>query len=157
MIPYGNKLKSKYETTKHSPKAEIFEGAKGFKTFYEFLLNELKEGDTVYVMSAPREANEKFGAYLLDWNKRRVKKKAKLKILYNNDNRDFGKLRRKMKYSSVRYMEKGTETPAWVDVFGDYVCTINVHGTPVCFLIKNKESAESYKKYFDLLWKQAKP
>ena len=44
-----------------------------------------------------------------------------------------------------------------IDIFRDYVVTINVHGTPVCFLIKNKESADSYKKYFQLLWKQATP
>ena len=45
---------------------------------------------------------------------------------------------------------------AAVDIFGDYVVTINVHDSPVCFLIKNKESAESYKKYFEILWKQAR-
>ena len=47
-----------------------------------------------------------------------------------------------MKLTEVRYMKPELETPAWIDIFKDYVVTINVHGTPVCFLIKNKESAE---------------
>ena len=62
-----------------------------------------------------------------------------------------------MKLTEVKYMKKDLETPAWIDIFKDYVVTINVHGDPVCFLIKNKESVESYKKYFEIIWKQSKP
>ena len=149
-------LKSKYEAKKYQPIAEVFEGAKGLKTFHQFMLNELKRGDTLYVLGAPKESNEKFGSLFLDWNKERVKKGVKLKILYNQDSREFGEVRAKMKLTEVRYMKKELETPAWIDIFGDYVVTINVHDSPVCFLIKNKESAESYKKYFEILWKQAR-
>lgn len=150
-------LKSKYEEKKHSPVAEVYEGIKGFKTFHKFMIDETKKGNTIYVMGPPREANEKYNAFFLEWNKKRVKKGVYLKILYSHDGRDFGKQRKKLKYTQVRYMKKELETPAWVDVFEDYVVTVNVHATPVCFLIKNKESVESYKKYFDLMWKQAKP
>jgi hypothetical protein len=52
-------------------------------------------------------------------------------------------------------MKEELQTPAWIDIFNDCVVTINVHANPVCFLIRNKETAESYNKYFDLLWKQA--
>jgi len=61
-----------------------------------------------------------------------------------------------MKLTEVRYMKQELETPAWIDIFKNYVVTINVHGIPVCFLIKNQEAAESYKKYFEIIWKQAK-
>jgi len=46
-------------------------------------------------------------------------------------------------------------TPSWIDMFGDYVITVNVRTTPVCFLIRSKETADSYRKYFDILWKQS--
>ncbi len=149
-------LKTQYEGKGYKPVAEVYEGVKGFKTFHEWMLEELKEGDCLYIVGGPKEANEKFGPYLLDWNKRRVKKKVKLKIMYNQDSKKYGKLREKMKLTEVRYMKKELETPAWIDIFKDHVVTINVHGTPVCFLIKNKESAESYKKYFEIMWNQAK-
>ena len=150
-------LKLKYEEKKYSPMAEIYEGIRGFKTFHSFMLNEVKEGDTVYVMGAPREANEKYNVFFMDWNKKRIKKRVKLKILYSHDSKQFGKQRAALKLTEVRYAKKELETPAWVDIFKDYVVTLNVHETPICFLIKNKESAISYQKYFDLLWKQAKP
>jgi len=157
-----NKLKElipalikKFKENKNETNAELFEGAKGFKTFHEWMLNELKKGDTLYIMSAPKEANEKFGAYLLDWNKRRVKKGVKLEILYNHDSRVYGKLREKLKFTDVRYMKQKLETPAWVDIFQDYVININVHDTPLCFLMKNKDSSDSYRNYFKIMWKQS--
>jgi sugar-specific transcriptional regulator TrmB len=148
-------LKAQYEEKKYKPMAEVYEGVKGFKTFYEWVLKELKRGDCIDIMGVPREANEKFQAYLLDWNRRRTKLGIKMRILYNHDCKEFGVKREKMRLTQVRYMKQELETPAWIDVFKDYVVTINVHGTPVCFLIKNKESAESYKKYFEILWKAA--
>ena len=60
-----------------------------------------------------------------------------------------------MELTQVRYMTQQLETPAWVDIYKDYVVNVNVHGTPICFLMKNKETANSYKKYFEMLWKQA--
>lgn len=149
-------LKAKYKEKKYKPIAEVYEGVKGFKTFYDWVLKELKKGDCIDIMGVPRKANEKFQAYLMDWNKKRIKKKIKMRIIYNHDCREFGIKREKMKLTKVRYMKQEFETPAWIDVFKDYVVTINVHGTPICFLIKNKESAESYKRYFDIMWKTAK-
>jgi HTH-type transcriptional regulator, sugar sensing transcriptional regulator len=151
------KLKLKYESKKYKPIAEIYEGVSGFKTFYDSVLKELQKGDTIRLLGVPKEANERFQAYFIEWNKKRIKLGIKMQILYNNDSRKFGYKREKMKLTEVKYMKEELETPAWIDIFKDYVVTINVHGTPICFLIKNPESAESYKKYFDLLWKQAKP
>lgn len=149
-------LKARYEGQKSQPLAEIFEGYKGFLTFYELILKEMKRGDTIYVLGVSLGALSKFNAYLLDWNKRRISLGIGMKILYNNDAKPLGKHREKMKLTEVRYMSKEIETPAWIDIFGDYVATINTQGNNVLFLIKDKNSAESYRKYFEALWKLAK-
>ena len=148
-------LKEKYEQEKYQPIAEVYEGVKAFKTFHEFILTVMHSGDTSYIYGAPRIANEKFSSYFVDWNIRRVKKKVNMKIIYNHDSREFGELRKKMQLTEVRYNKKHLETPVWVHVFKDYVATINVQGNPICFLLKNKEAAESYRKYFDVIWKQS--
>lgn len=150
------KLKAQYEEQKYKPRAEVFEGIKGFKTFYDWTLKELEKGDTIDIMGVPKEANEKFEGYLVEWNKKRIAKGIKMRIIYNHNCKSFGKKREKMKLTEVRYMKQELETPAWIDIFKDYVVTINVHGTPVCFLIKNKESADSYQKHFEILWKESK-
>lgn len=146
------KLKAEYEEKKYKPIAEVYEGVKGFKTFYEFILKELKKGDCIDIIGVPREANEKFQGFLMDWNRRRISKGIKMRIIYNSDSKEFGKKRETMQLTEVKYMKQELETPAWIDIFNDYVVTINVHAEPVCFLIKNKESAESYRKYFEMIW-----
>lgn len=148
-------LKAQYEEQKYKPIAEVYEGVKGFKTLYEWILKEVNSGETLYILGVSKIVNEKFGAYLLEFNQRRIQKGIKMKIIYNNDSREFGKIREKMKLTEVRYMKPELETPAWIDIFKDYVVTINVHGNPICFLIKNKETAESYKKYFEMIWKSS--
>jgi len=150
------KIRAKYDEEKYEPIAEVYEGVKGFKTFYDWVLNELKDGDSIDILGVPREGTEMFNAYFIDWNKRRIEKKIKMRIVYNSDAKEFGKLREKLRLTEVRYMKKELETPAWIVIFNDYITTINVHHDPVCFLIRNKESAESYKKYFEIMWKQSK-
>lgn len=150
-------LRKKFEEKKYRPIAEVFEGTKGFKTFYEWALREASSCSKkiIYIMGVPREANERFQAYLLAWNRRRIELGIEMKIIYNHDCREFGKKREKMKLTEVRYMRQELETPAWIVILGGYVATINVHGTPVCFLIRSEEAAGSYRKYFNILWNQA--
>lgn len=148
-------LKAAYDEKKYKPIAEVYEGVKGFKSFYDGTLKELKKGECIDIMGVPLEANKKYAAYLLDWNQKRVELGIKMRIIYNNDCREIGKKREAMKLTEVRYMQKEFETPAWIDIFRDYVVTLNVHGEPVCFLIKNKESAETYRKYFEVIWKNS--
>lgn len=149
-------LKSKYEEHKYKPRAEIYEGMKGFRSFYNWLLKELKKDDCVYVLGVSGKILERFDAYLLDWNKNRIETGASMKIIYNDDAREFGRTRNKMRLTEVRYMKKDLETPAWILIYKDYVATISGYGEPVCFVIKNKEAAESYRKYFDVVWRQAR-
>jgi len=148
-------LKHKFSKENKPSVAEVYEGVKGFKTLYEQILKKLKKGDRIDILGAPKEADEKFEPYFMDWNKRREKLGIKMRILYNHDGRAHGKKRERLKLSKVKYMKQELETPAWIDIFQDYVVTINVHTEPICFLIKNKETADSYRKYFELLWEQA--
>ncbi len=148
-------LRAQFSQKLTPPRAEIYEGVNGLKSLYEWILKELQPGEVFQVMAVPRRANEIFSGYFLDWNKRRIAKGVKMQILYSLDSKDYGKIREKMKLTEVRYMNQKVESPSWVDIFKDYVVTIDVHGVPICFLIKNKESAASHKNYFEILWKQA--
>jgi len=153
MIP---SLSAKFNESKERTIAEVFEGVQGFKTFHRFMLDETKKGETIYVFGAPKEANEKFGAFYVDWNNQRVEKGVNLKILYNANSRKFGEKRNKLPLTKVRYMDEKEETPAWVDIFGDYVVTINVHNKPICFLIKDEVTKKSYVQYFESIWNRAR-
>ena len=48
-------------------------------------------------------------------------------------------------------------TPVEVNIYGNKTAIIRLKKEPVVFLIDDKETAESFKKYFDAMWKLAKP
>jgi HTH-type transcriptional regulator, sugar sensing transcriptional regulator len=147
--------KAKYDSTKYKPKAEIFEGDRAFKALLNSVLKETPKGDSLFVWGVPREANQRFEGFLMEWNKRREKKGVKLKIIYNHDCKNFGTKRKRFPLTKVRYMKQELETPAWMHIFGNNVAIFNVDG-PIIFLMHNKQTADSYRNHFNILWKQAK-
>ena len=148
-------LKQKYEQKKHFNIAEIYEGMKGFRTFYESIIKEARRGDTIYIMGVPMESFAKFNTYFISWNMKRIKSGISMKILYNHNCRELGRQREKLKLTEVRYMKKELETPSWTLILNDYVAMLNVREVPVCFLLRSMEASESHMKYFDVMWKQA--
>lgn len=93
----------------------------------------------------------------MDWHKRRAAKGVSLRIIYDEESREYGKKREKIKLTQVRYLPKDLKTPALIEIFDDYVATALVTPKPVVFLLKSGEAAKSYLQYFNLLWKQSRP
>ncbi|MEK6845971.1 MAG: hypothetical protein AABY26_04375, partial [Nanoarchaeota archaeon] len=60
-----------------------------------------------------------------------------------------------MKLTTVRYLPNNLVSPNWVDVFPTAVLFVAVLETPIAFLIRNKELAESFASYFKLMWKSS--
>lgn len=134
----------------------VFEGVRGVKVVVEELLDLLKEGDTFYILGAPRAANEAMEGYFADWHARRSKKKIKCKILYNEDSREFGKERKKLPYTEAKYLPNEIVTPGLIDIAGDHIIMIIFGARILAIVIRNKEMADSYLTYFNYFWKIAK-
>lgn len=141
---------------KKEQEAFIFEGIKGIKSVLEGILKILKKGDTLYVLGSPGEANEKLEGYFKDFHKRRIKLGIKMSILYNENAREYGELRKKWSLTKVKYMSKDIITPAWIDIYEDNIAILLIGETPLAFVLKNKKVAESFKEYFKAMWKIAK-
>ncbi|MCK4552857.1 hypothetical protein KAT80_01510 [Candidatus Pacearchaeota archaeon] len=148
-------LERLYNFTKQQSEATIYEGVKGIKTIYERMLKELKKGDTLYVLGAPSKANELLEGYFLDYHKRRIKAGIKMKILYDKEAKKYGRTRKKMNLTQVKYILEGQTAPSWIDIFSDCIVIFNLNKNPSCFLIKEENIAKNFKLYFELLWKTA--
>jgi len=145
----------KLKQGKQEQKAEIFEGIRGIKTFFDMAYNECPKGGCVYAIGYPLQASKLFNAYFKEFHQKKLKHKISAKIAYNYD-AWFAKKREKRELCEQRYLPKGISTPAWIYFFGDVVGIITVtEEQKICFMIKNKEVAESYMNYFNLIWKQA--
>lgn len=135
--------------------AEIYEGFKGLKAIREELRDSMKPGETLLILGAPKIANEKWESWLLDFHKERIKKKINLKMIYNSDVREYGKLREKMKLTEIKYLPNNLVSPNWIDIFPEEILLVTVLKEPITFILRDKAIAKSFRAYFDIMWKNS--
>ncbi|MBD3247339.1 hypothetical protein GF378_01835 [Candidatus Pacearchaeota archaeon] len=137
----------------------VFEGYKGLKSVFDNAINQLKKGDEILVFGARSGqdvSSKAWESFFKNFNKRRVKKGIKYKIIFNKD-LEKSKLVSEFKKSElteVRFIEQ--KTPAGINIHGDNVAIIVWKKKPYAFLITSKEVSQSFREYFRVLWKQAK-
>ena len=64
--------------------------------------------------------------------------------------------RNSFKGSEAKYMPLGINTPSFIEVFDDTTIIAIPSERPISIEIKNKNVAESFKSYFESLWKTKK-
>ena len=133
--------------------AHVLYGKEGFKTMRKDVL---KQGKDIYLIGGKGKEYGAFEYFFPNFDKERIKKKIKFKILT-----DFGvkqiKENKELKLAEFRELPEGYSTPAVINIYGDRV--VNVlwkEDIPLCFMIINKDIADSYRKWFELMWKMNK-
>ena len=156
LVPELKKLKSEKEFRTNTA---VFEGFEGFKTAFKKIIDDCPKEETIYILgfSEPTEKKESLRLFLSNMNLKSQQKKQHLKIILGNSVKNtLGKDREKEKYTEVKYMPKGYISPAAIDIFLDYVYIFLWEEKPFVFMIKNKTISNSFKNYFNFLWKIAK-
>jgi len=155
LVPELKKLKIEKEFRTNTA---VFEGFEGFKTAFKKIIDDCPKEGTIYILGFSEQpyATESLRIFLTNMNLKSAQKKHKLKILLDDSIKEtLGKDREKEKNTEVKYMPKGYISPGAVDVFEDYVYIFLWEEKPFVFMIKNKRIAESFKHYFNFLWKIA--
>lgn len=140
---------------KNQPLAEIYSGWHGIIAIRDELMASYKAGETFLTMGCPKAANERLEPYFLTFHERRQKNNVGMRIIYNADARIYGKLRVKMKNTQVRYLPKQFPSPHWIDIFPDAVLFVIVLQSPIGFVVRDLELANSFRSYFDIMWKNS--
>jgi len=156
LVPELKKLKTEKEFRTNTA---VFEGFEGFKTAFKKIIEDCPTEKTIHILgfSEPAEKKESLRIFLTNMNLKSQQKKQKLKILLDSSAKEtLGRDREKEKYTEVKYMPKGYISPGAIDVFEDYVYIFLWEEKPFIFMIKNEKIAESFKQYFNFLWKIGK-
>lgn len=147
------------ESEQRETNTAVYEGFEGFKTAFKKIIEDCPKEETIHILgfSEPTEKKESLRLFLSNMNLKSQQKKQKLKILLDSSVKEtLGKDREKEKNTEVKYMPKGYISPSAIDVFGDYVYIFLWEEKPFVFMIKNQRIAESFKQYFNFLWKIAR-
>lgn len=143
ILPHLNEL---YEQTKEKQETNFYKGSEGLKTIFQDQL----ESKEILILGASNSAFEILPFYFKWYDLARRKKKIKVKIIAN---KQFNK---PILLSEIRYLPEKYTNPLAINIYRDKVAIILWKKPPLAIVIKNEEIAESYKKYFELIWKSAR-
>jgi len=137
--------------------AILYEGFIAIKQFYLNILQELKAGETYYVLGAGYGNVIKPGVkeFFQNYHTQRAKKKIKVKMLANYDVK--GKLVPATQLmAEIRYLPQYLITNMTLIFYHNKAFIFFLTQEPLGFLMLNEEAVKSFKAYFDGFWKIAK-
>jgi sugar-specific transcriptional regulator TrmB len=133
--------------------ATVFRGVKGIKAFY---YRGVENRQYTLAFGAPQESIDIMGEiFWRNLQAKRLARKVKAKLIFNPSIKEYGETI-KNRLTEVRYFERDFEPMSETHIQGDEVGIIVWTKEPILFLIKDKLVAESYTKFFEKMWKQAK-
>ncbi len=142
-------LKSMQSSPKPHAEAHVFLGVEGFKTMRRDVLKHAKGGHLLLgAISREPAVMPHFWTY---FNKERIRRGIKLRMLHQRNTKEKpirGEL------IELRFLPKEIIIPAVINIYGDRVVSMFwKENYPVCFMVINKNIADAYRKYFEILWK----
>ncbi|MEK6860085.1 MAG: helix-turn-helix domain-containing protein [Nanoarchaeota archaeon] len=151
LIPELSKLKKSKE---HPLSIEVFNGENGFKTIMDDLIRNKK---SYYIIGYTGKSPEISNFWYIHWNKRRVKNKIKRYLLINKGSEKIEALKYPLTETKVLPSTIFNESKSSIIIYGnDKVALFLPLEEFSGIRIINKETHDSYKHYFEALWKIAK-
>ncbi|MEK6825670.1 MAG: helix-turn-helix domain-containing protein [Nanoarchaeota archaeon] len=138
------------KSAKTQTKAEIYHGKEGIKTVYSDILRNAKE---YYLLGGTGKIAEILEFYFLHHEKERIQKKIKLRALFNSSMKNLP-IATQRKFFEARFLPDQFSSPIPILIYNNKVVSI-IWSEPLAIVIENKEVAQTYSQYFELLWKQA--
>lgn len=142
-------LKDIYSGSKEKEETNFYKGTEGLKSVFIDQL-EGNNGKEILIMGASLSAFEVLPFYFKWYDKDRVKKKIKVRIISSD------KFAKKIPLSEIRYLPEKYANPLAINIYKDKVAIILWKKNPTAIVIKEKEVADSYRKYFELTWAGAR-
>jgi len=133
------------------PDVQVFYGKEGMKTAIE---EELTAKELLIIGSTP-DFQKNLPFYRPGFHLRRIEKSIPMKVLFYEEDRAYSKETAKMKLSEVRLMPNHLKMPMTIVLFNDITLLAFWNPIPHTMRIKNKETTERFKEYFNMLWKTA--
>ena len=129
---------------------QTYKGDDAIKTCFNSIAEDLNQGDEWLVIGASKFSS-RFNNFFIELAKKMKDKKLKTKLLFDEDMKEqihaFKKMGQEVKVVSREYA-----APAEINIYGNKVLTVVWTKEPRAWVVENKEIADSYKKFFKMLW-----
>ncbi|MBD3252477.1 hypothetical protein GF386_01985 [Candidatus Pacearchaeota archaeon] len=144
------------EKSAKQAEAKIFTGFEGLKTANQDIITSLKKGEEWLSMGLT-EQPESWEIYFTKKQKERAKKGILHRHLINEKYKSLYEKRKKLPHTKFRFLPKDFEMPTSTEIYADKILIfILVKENPIAIMIKNQHVSDSFRKYFEVMWKMAK-
>jgi len=128
-------------------KVEVYEGKEGLKTILEDIIQSKQD---IFTYGSEGNFSRILKFYFAHYLKRLQKNRIKMKVIFNYNTE---KIPFEWKFAEARYIPKEYQTPTETTIYGNNVAIFILTEEPKVILIKSMNISDSYKKYFNILWK----
>ncbi|MFH1636902.1 MAG: helix-turn-helix domain-containing protein [Candidatus Woesearchaeota archaeon] len=141
-------LEGIFKQTQLKQNVTLYKGLKGIKSVMQDILREGKNND---VFGSEGQFGERMPIYEKQFLKLQKEQKIRTRMLVRRGRKAEGS-----RMTEVRFVPKNVESPVVTNIYGNKIAIIIWTDTPEATIIENKAAADSYRAYFELLWKQGK-
>jgi len=148
-------LQLKKELAPSGSSVKIVEGIRAIRQLLE---EYLESGENRDALGIPTIAVQKLGlGWMEEYHKRRQAKNIRLRHIYNEEAKERIKYLKNLQCTDVKYLPKEFSSPVTTDICGEIVSlSFWEEKEPISIIIKNKQVADAYRRYFELMWHIAK-
>jgi HTH-type transcriptional regulator, sugar sensing transcriptional regulator len=141
-------LENLYKQTKDIEDIKLFKGYKGIKTIFLEILRERKEN---LVFGTEGLFSQKMPYFAPHYIKEIEKRKIKIRNLRSEKSTGLV-----TKTTQVKYIPKRFTSNVETNIFSNKIAIITWSEPPEAVLIENRVAADSYRNYFEFMWKHAR-
>ncbi|MDP2749297.1 MAG: helix-turn-helix domain-containing protein [Nanoarchaeota archaeon] len=141
-------LELSHKQSKEKQETNFYKGKEGIRIIFE---DQIKEGKEILVFGESNLASDVLRYYLPKYNKKRIEKKIKMKMLFD---KSLQEKMSKIPLAEIRFLKSHISLSS-TNIYADKVAIILWSDNPLGILIKQKEIADSYRNYFKMLWDSA--
>lgn len=148
-------LTKKIGSLREKQQAEVYIGVKGMVTVFNDETNYLKghPHDFDYVIGVTKGYSKQVYDFFERLERKRDALRIKRKFLFGKDAKGYMPFVEKSKFCIVRYLPYSSAVS--INIYGETSLISILSEEPIFFMIKSKEIADSFRGYFNLLWKNA--
>ena len=147
-------LLAEVQEKKLEQSVEVFNGWPGIRNIFNSLIKDAHKNDVWYAFGIPQRLSPERARFFKQWRIQTDEIGILQKLIANEKIKGSSELAPKSKFSQIRYTKQ--ETPTTVDIFKDYTLLGVWIDVPILIVIKGREVADSFKVFFEQIWKQSK-
>ena len=139
-------IKKRRKLIHDSSEASIFKGRKGLKNVFEQFITEKKE---LVIFATGWGMKKIMGSYYAQWHLKLKQGRIPGRAIVSRSMKQAEEFPYK-----IRYLPEQSILPSTILVQGTKIVNVIWEDEPLVIIIKNKKLADSYRTYFELLWKK---